>query len=166
MRRVAARVGITAMALYRHYPDRAGLLNAIADEGFEEVAGRISALRLAGDLEKRLSAVLNVYIDHTLENPKLFEVMFLKPRAGARRFPRDFKAGASPTANLAAALIEEGMKSGYFRKDDAWEITFELGALLEGLIMLYLGGRTSLSPAQFRALCHRSFRRYFHGIRS
>ncbi|HLY42321.1 MAG TPA: TetR/AcrR family transcriptional regulator [Terracidiphilus sp.] len=166
MRRVAAAVGITAMALYRHYPDRAGLLNSIADEGFEELAGRISALRLSGDLEARLTAVLDIYIDHALENPKLFELMFLKPRAGARRFPRDFKAGASPTANLASALIEQGMKSGYFRKDDPWEITFELGALLEGMIMLYLGDRTTLSAAQFRALCYRSFRRYFHGIRS
>ena len=35
MRRVAKAVGITPMALYRHYPDRAGLLNALADEGFE-----------------------------------------------------------------------------------------------------------------------------------
>jgi AcrR family transcriptional regulator len=33
MRRVAKAVGITPMALYRHYPDRAGLLNALADEG-------------------------------------------------------------------------------------------------------------------------------------
>ena len=35
MRRVAKAVGITAMAIYRHYPDRAALLNALADEGFE-----------------------------------------------------------------------------------------------------------------------------------
>jgi len=166
MRRVASAVGITAMALYRHYPDRAGLLNALADEGFDQLAARISALRLSGTLEERLGAILDVYIDHALENPKLFEVMFLKPRPGARRFPRDFKAGSSPTANLAAALVEQGMQSGYFRKDDAWEITFEMGALLEGLMMLYLGGRTTLSQAQFRALCRRSFRRYFHGIRS
>ncbi len=38
MRRVAAMVGITPMAVYRHYSDRAGLLNALADTGFEELA--------------------------------------------------------------------------------------------------------------------------------
>jgi hypothetical protein len=91
--------------------------------------------------------------------------MFLKPREGARRYPRDFKAGRSPTANLMAAVVEEGMKNGHFRKDDVWEIVFEMGALSHGLIMLYLGGRMAVPPARFRAFYRRSFRRYIHGIR-
>ena len=37
-RRVAAAVGITAMALYRHYDNRDGLLNALADAGFADLA--------------------------------------------------------------------------------------------------------------------------------
>jgi hypothetical protein len=49
--------------------------------------------------------------------------------------------------------------------DDPWEITFEIGALSHGLIMLYLGGRMSVSAAGFRALYQRSFRRYIDGIR-
>jgi hypothetical protein len=31
--------------------------------------------------------------------------------------------------------------------------------------MLYLGGRVAFTPAAFRALYRRSFRRYFDGIR-
>jgi AcrR family transcriptional regulator len=38
MRRVATAVGITPMALYRHFADRDGLLNALADAGFEKLA--------------------------------------------------------------------------------------------------------------------------------
>ncbi len=37
MRRIAKAVGITPMAVYRHYRDRASLLNALADEGFAEL---------------------------------------------------------------------------------------------------------------------------------
>lgn len=166
MRRVAKAVGITAMAVYRHYPDREGLLNALADEGFDSLAVTLAAVRLSGDIEKRLMQILDIYIDHALQNPRLFELMFLKPRPGARRFPRDFKAGASPTANLAFQLFREGMQTGHFRKDDPWAITFETGAMLQGLVMLYLGGRMDLSPVRFRAFCRRSFRRYFHGIRN
>jgi hypothetical protein len=92
--------------------------------------------------------------------------MFLTRRAGARTYPRDFKARESPTANLIAEAIEDGIKSGSFRKLDAWEITFEMGALLQGLVMLYLGGRMEMDTEEFRAFCRRSFRRYFHGIRS
>jgi AcrR family transcriptional regulator len=166
MRRVAQAVGITAMALYRHYADRAALLNALANEGFDELATQLSAARLSGDIEKRLTKILDLYLDHALQNPRLFELMFLRQREGARQYPRDFKAGRSPTANLMAKLIQEGMDSGYFRRDDPWEIVFEMGALLQGLIMLYLGGRMAMSPARFCAFCHKSFWRYIHGIRN
>jgi len=160
MRRVANAVGITPMAVYRHYPDRAGLLNALADAGFEELSTRLAAARFSGDLRKRLTKVLDIYLEHALQNPRLFELMFLQFREGARQYPHDFKAGRSPTANLTAELIQEGVESGYFRKDDSWEIAFEMGALLQGLIMLYLGGRMGISSARFRALCHRSLGRY------
>jgi Transcriptional regulator len=166
MRRVANAVGITPMAVYRHYPNRAGLLNALADAGFDELAARLAEVRGAGDIEKRLAKILNIYLEHALQNPRLFELMFLTQREGARRYPQDFKAGRSPTANPMIELIQEGMKIGYFREDEAWEIVFEMGALLQGLVMLYLGGRMAVSPARFRAFCHRSFWRYIHGIRN
>jgi AcrR family transcriptional regulator len=166
MRRVAEAVGITAMAIYRHYPDRAALLSALADEGFQELAAALKARRYTGDVEARLAKMAEVYLEHALENPRLFELMFLQPRQGARRYPRDFKAGRSPTGNLMADVVAEGMRSGELRQDDRWEIVFEMGAMSHGLIMLFLGGRIDATPARFRALYRRSFRRYIHGIRS
>jgi AcrR family transcriptional regulator len=165
MRRVAAAVGVTPMAIYRHYPGRASLLNALADEGFEELAARLSVQEIAGGVEERLTKMMEVYLEHALQKPRLFELMFLKPREGARRYPRDFKAGRSPTANLLAEVVQSGMDRGYFRKGDAWEIVFEMGALSHGLILLYLGGRMAVPPARFRAFYQRSFRRLIHGIR-
>jgi AcrR family transcriptional regulator len=166
MRRVATAVGITPMALYRHYPNRNGLLNALADAGFVELSGRLGRLRLTGGPGRQLMKILDVFLDHALEKPRLFELMFLTKREGARRFPEDFKAGKSATANVSAEVLARGMETGHFVKDDVWEIVFETGALLQGLVMLYLGGRMSMSPAQFRAFCHRSFGRYINGIRS
>jgi AcrR family transcriptional regulator len=164
MRRVAEAVGITAMAVYRHYPNRAGLLNALADEGFAELTVRLESLRPSGDMTKRLERVMDVFMDHALERPRLFELMFLKPREGARRFPEDFRAGRSPTANPSAKILREGMEAGVLREDDVWEVVFEMGALLQGLIMLYLGGRMSMPEKEFRKFCRRSFERYMHGI--
>jgi hypothetical protein len=89
----------------------------------------------------------------------------LKRRKAARSYPQDFRASHSPTTNPIVELIQEGLKSGYFRKDDAWEIVFEMSALSHGLIMLYLGGRMGVPPTRFRALYRRSFRRYIRGIR-
>jgi len=165
MRRVATAVGITAMAVYRHYPDRDGLLNALADEGFVGLAVRLAEARVAGSLEERMWKLLDANLDFAMERPRLFELMFLRPRQGARQFPRDFAAGKSPTANHFAELVGEGMRDGVFREEDVWEIVFETGALLQGLVMLYLGGRVSGTEKEFRELCHRALGRYMNGIR-
>src|SRR5271157_4845002 len=164
MRRVAKAVGVTPMAIYRHYPDRASLLNALADEGFEELTAFLAGKKFSGSIEGKLTKMVEIYLEHALQNPRLFELMFLQPREGARRYPRDFKAGRSPTANLMAKAVQEGIESGHLREDDTWEIVFEMGALSHGLIMLYLGGRMEMSRSDFRALYRRSFRRYIHGL--
>jgi AcrR family transcriptional regulator len=166
MRRVATAVGITPMALYRHYPNRDGLLNTVADSGFVELAAKLADLRLTGRIDRQLLKILDVFLDHAFDNPRLFELMFLTKREGARQYPEDFRMRRSPTANASADVIARAMETGYFRKDDVWEIVFETGALMQGLIMLYLGGRMAMSPSEFRAFCHRSFGRYFNGIRN
>lgn len=165
MRRVAAAVGVTAMAVYRHYPDRKGLLNALADEGFRDLTERLAAVRQTGSVDERLTRVLDVNLMFGLENPRLFELMFLVPREGARQYPRDFAAGKSPTANVMAEVVREAIATGYFCETDVWVVVFETGALWQGLMMLYLGGRVSMSAARFRAYCHEAMRRYMDGIR-
>lgn len=166
MRKVAGAVGITPMALYRHYPNRDGLLNTLADTGFVELAAKLTGLRLTGSPERQLLKILDVFVDHAFDSPRLFELMFLTKREGARRYPDDFRMRRSPTATVSADVIARAMESGHFRKDDVWEIVFETGALLQGLVMLYLGGRMAMSPAEFRAFVHRSFGRYWNGIRA
>lgn len=165
MRRVAKAVGITPMALYRHFADRDGLLNALADAGFAELTARLADTAMPIDAEQRLTRILDVNLDFALQKPRLFELMFLQRRAGARQFPQDFRAQRSPTARYAVEALEAGMAQGIYRQDDVWEIVFESGAMLQGLVMLYVGGRIDTSAEEFRALCHRALRRYLYGIR-
>jgi AcrR family transcriptional regulator len=166
MRRIAAAVGITAMAVYRHYADRDALLNALAETGFAELAGRLAHVKLKGDLLARMHKILDANLDFALQAPRLFELMFLRPRRGARQFPQDFTAGKSPTANVFAELMQEGIRGGLFQHVDVYEVAFESGALLQGLVMLYLGERMAVSPAEFRRICHRALERYINGLRA
>jgi len=166
MRPVAERVGITPMAIYRHYADRESLLNAIANEGFRELAERVVALRLTGDVERRLLQIGDVFLESAIKSPHLYHLMFLAPREGARQYPKDFTAGRSPTFNPSVRVLEEAMRAGELRADDPVEIAFELSAISHGLIVLYLGGRVGLSEKKFRELYRRSFRRYLDGLRA
>jgi AcrR family transcriptional regulator len=165
MRPVAERVGITPMAIYRHYTDRASLLNAVADQGFQELAARVLALQLKGGVLHRLTQVGDVFLDAALQFPNLYQLMFLLPREGARVYPKDFKARRSPTFNPTITILEQAMSAGELRPDDPIEVAFELSALSHGLIVLYLGGRVAQSETEFRSLYQRSFRRYVDGLR-
>jgi AcrR family transcriptional regulator len=153
------------MAIYRHYPDHRALLNALADQGFAEMSQALLARVAPGPVLERMDEVIEVHLDFGLAHPHLFELMFLASRSGARQFPRDFAAGLSPTANQFADMLRKGVEEGLFRPgEDIWEITFETGALIQGLLILFLGGRIDLAPEDFRALVRRSLRRYIHGI--
>ena len=165
MRPVAEKCGITPMAIYRHFADRASLLNAVANAGFQDLATRLQSVHLKGDVEHRLLQVGEVFLDAALDSPNLYELMFLVPREGARVYPRDFKARRSPTFNPTVTILEDAMRAGELRTDDAVEIAFELSALSHGLIVLYLGGRVDQTEKQFRKLYQRCFRRYLHGLR-
>jgi AcrR family transcriptional regulator len=165
MRPVAERVGITPMAIYRHFADHNALLNAVANQAFQELAARVLTLKLRGSLASRLNQVADVFLDTALRTPHLYQLMFLVPREGARVYPRDFKARRSPTFNPTVQLLEDAMRTGELRRDDPVEIAFELSALSHGLIVLYLGGRVAQNKKQFRALHQRSFQRYLHGLR-
>src|SRR5215468_8450810 len=76
MRQVADRVGITPMAIYRHYTDRASLVNAIADDGFRELVARMQAIPLQGSVEARLRQMGDIYVEFALQFPNLYDLMF------------------------------------------------------------------------------------------
>lgn len=161
LRRVAAAVGISAMAVYRHFDDRAALLAALADEGFAELAAQLERIPAAGTAARRFEKLVDAFLDQALANPRMFELMFLRPRAGARVYPRDWRAGRSPTANVWARLLRDAMSAGELPLEDPWALVFTAGAMLEGLLMLYIGGRIGLTAPRFRRLCHESLRKYY-----
>lgn len=164
MRRVASAVGITPMAIYHHFPNREALLNYITDAEFSKLLEYVLAHPPRGDSESRLLDILEGYVDYALARPRIFDYVFSRPRPGARRFPKDFRARRSPTLNQVADVVATAMEQGDLRKDDVWEIAFALWAHVHGYVMLYRAGRIGLSEKCFRELIHRSLRRFIHGL--
>lgn len=166
MRRIAQMVGITPMAIYRHFPDRQALLTFVTDREFAKLADHMRAAPPDATPESRLLQVMDYYIDYAFAHPKVFDYVFSQPRQDARRFPDDFRAGRSPTMNKVAEAVTEAMAAGVIRQDDVWEVAMDLWAFAHGYIALYHAGRFALSETEFRVLFTRSFRRFIHGLKS
>jgi len=166
MRRVADAVGITPMAIYRHFPNREALLKRLSDDSFNAVAHEWKRRATGSDPLKRLMALSEPYLDYALAHPHLFDHAFSVRRDDARKFPEDFRAGQSPTLNIVIDAIKDGMAKGVLKKDDPYDVAMAVWAQQHGLVVLYRAGRFSFDEAQFRAFYRKSLRRLIDGIRS
>jgi AcrR family transcriptional regulator len=164
MRRVAKEVGVTAMAIYYHFPDREALLRAVVNSEFEKLVEYFSTLKGNPTFEKSMIHIMDGYIDYALAHPRIFDYVFSAARPSARRYPEDFRARRSPTLNLLFNIVSSWIKLGKLKRDDIWEITMSLWAHAHGYLTLWRGGRFHLSEEEFRKLVHRSLRRFLHGL--
>ena len=165
MRRVADAVGLTPMAIYRHFPNREALLKRISDDSFDEIARHWIARNRGGDPIARVIGLQRIYLDYALSHPHLFDHAFSARRADARRYPEDFRAGRSPTLTVAAEAVADAMQAGVLRSDDAWDVAITLWAHTHGLVALYRAGRFSYDEAQFRSFYEASLQRLLDGLK-
>lgn len=166
MRRIADAVGLTPMAIYRHFPNREALLKRISDDSFDEIARHWLARNQGGDALSRVIALQRIYLDYALAHPHLFDHAFSARRADARKFPDDFRAGLSPTFGVAAEAVVEAMHAGQLRKDDEWDVAMTLWAHTHGLVALYRAGRFSYGEAEFRRFYEASLHRLLDGLKA
>jgi AcrR family transcriptional regulator len=165
MRRVAAAAGITTMATYRHFANRETLLRTVADTAFAELGGQWGKRGMGEGFARRIEGLLDDFLDFALGRPNLYHFLITDRRDGVRRFPEDFRAGGSPAFSPVVAAVEQGMREGALRSDDALEVTLAITMPAMGLVQLYLGGRMTLSEHDFRALCRRTVGRVVDGLR-
>jgi AcrR family transcriptional regulator len=148
MRRIAAEVAITPMAIYRHYADKEALIDALMLDGFVAWEARVAAIRQA-DPRRWLEAVGDAFLDFALAEPRRYEAAFLLPARKARRFPDDFQAGRSPAISMAYERIDAARKMGAFDATPTAEIALSLAAMGQGLVSMYQAGRFT-GENQFR----------------
>lgn len=143
LRAVARAAGVSAMAPYRHFADKAALLGAVKQEGFRRLreAVRLSEAGTPTAGEALIAQGL-AYLAFAQAHPALFRLMFASPLASPA--PMD---GAADTAYGAlvrrmSLLLPEMVEVG---TTAAWSI-------VHGLTTLTLDGRLPPDPGHARAV--------------
>lgn len=152
LRDVASRVGLTPMAVYRHFADRQDLIDAVVDHATRIWRQRVAAIEPAAPTDWLLS-IGQAFLDFALECPRLWEAAFLTRSKAALRFPDDFRNGGSSAVSLQLALVEAiAPESGEPGKPSGMDMVIILVSLAHGLVALYRSGRFSTDEAGFRDL--------------
>lgn len=134
LRQIARDVGVSATAVYRHFPDKRALLVALAGAGIEKLGeAQRAAAESAGGGPGAFGATGRAYVRFALAHPALFRLIFthLPP-------PGDTVFGES----LAARLLQD--KAAAATGGDPAEtrrLMVQAWAVVHGLAMLMLDGQ-------------------------
>ncbi|MDO7843887.1 TetR/AcrR family transcriptional regulator [Sphingomonas immobilis] len=130
LREVARAAGVSAMAPYRHFADRAALLSAVADHGFTLLHQHLAAADASGEGGAAVIAQGRAYVDFALANPALFRLMF----SGEKR-------GSIPTGETAYDVLSRRVIA--IAPHASAPATLACWGLVHGLATLALDGRVA-----------------------
>lgn len=85
LRELAVAAGVSPAAPYRHFADRAAVLEAVAASGYDILSERYAAAMAAGGTPKaRMHRAMQSFLDFSRERPHLFLLMYGAPLDGGR----------------------------------------------------------------------------------
>lgn len=132
LRQIARDVGVSATAVYRHFPDKRALLSAMADAGIEQLAQEQQRAAQAAGEATAFAATGRAYVRFALAHPALFRLIF------AYTCPR----GETVFGNsLAARMLQEFSTRYTASEDEARLLVIQAWSVVHGLAMLMLDGQ-------------------------
>ena len=141
LREVARQVGVSATAVYRHFPDKEALLQALCEAGDAILeAGQREAMAAAGGGQAGFDATGLAYVRFALAHPFLFRLMMKEGRRSTEG-AGDGGAFGALQAHVAALLpTDASADQQRLRAIQAW-------SLVHGVAMLVLDGRLPADEA-------------------
>lgn len=133
LRQIARDVGVSATAVYRHFPDKRALLVALAGAGIDKLGeAQAKAAGSASDTSA-FSATGRAYVRFALAHPALFRLIFTHlPPAGETVF------GESLAARL---LHDKAAATTGGNAEETRRLMVQAWAVVHGLAMLMLDGQ-------------------------
>ena len=147
LREVARQVGVSHAAVYRHFADKAAMLEAIAVEGYHQLAERLRhviARVPRAQVEKRLLLIGASYVMFAVEQEPRFRVM-TRPRLEELRSP-ELDAAIDAALGVLIGVAQEGVEAGLLRKAPPVEHAVRVYVFAYGYASLFLLGRLRVRP--------------------
>ena len=144
LRELARRVGVSATAVYRHFPDKQALNRALAREGSKLLGdAQQEAADTASDLSTKFALTGRTYVRFALAHPVLFRLMFTQGEP-----VESAEEGPDPAREL---LTDITCKLSATR-EEADRLALQAWSIAHGIAMLMLDGRIPADDAMIDRL--------------
>jgi len=141
MRGLANRVGVSRGAPYRHFADKASLLTAVAEDGFNRLKGKMAEAVKGNDPLLDFYQIGTAYIHFAIENPTHYRLMF-GPEGFQRTEEGTLTAVADETYMLMQDTIELCQQNGTIKPEDPCLLGYATWAMVHGTATLLIDRQT------------------------
>lgn len=154
--RAIARVsGLTQPAIYRHFAGKDELVGEVLARIRDMVLERMEEASAIGDSRERLLATLGVFRDFAIEEPRLYDALFLQTGDRAPAPPPPDPGRGGSIFGILVARVTECARDGVITGSGPVATALSLAAHTQGLVLLYRQGRFA-SSERFREFYDRS----------
>jgi len=137
IRKLAAEVGVSTMAVYTHFGGKDELLRAVVLEGFDRLAAHLSAVDETDDPVRDLCLMGSAYRRNALDNPHLYTAMFGRPMS-QQTLTDDDRAGTVGTFDTLLRTCQRCLDTGVVDAPDAGTMANQFWAAAHGVVTLEL----------------------------
>lgn len=148
LRALARDLGVSATALYRHFPNKDALLDALALEGLNRLGWhQAAAARAAGGGRAGFAEVGVTYVDWAVKHPALLRLIYT--RVGKVDLDVEDSSAMGEAFNQLRSGIAASMPAN-LAPAERTVATLHAWSLVHGLAMLILDGQIDYDPETIR----------------
>lgn len=148
IRRIAEEIEYSPRTIYLYFQDKDDILHALHTEGFDELYRRQLATLDVQDPLERLRRHAEVYIRFALDNPELYDLMFIMRGPAKKIKQRDEWDVGKRAYRFLVSQVKECMDNGLLPWGDPRKTSFALWSLTHGMVALTIRERYLLLPTE------------------
>ncbi len=165
MRKLAARLGVTAPALYRHYESKEMVLVDVVGEAFKVFAEYLYRALEGRTATERFSMTGRSYLAFALDHPQYYALLHAAHGSmGRQGLPHEETDHACGVGQFMVDRVREGMESGILKPGSPETVARTIWAHAHGLVSIYHRGLLRMEEPEFRQLFLESSWRLMEGL--
>ena len=165
LREIAGAAGVSPMAIYRHFDDKAALQLALLENAFGLFEEYLKKASRRGTPLTRLRSLAASFFDFAMEREPHFRWLFLSDSRPADSSSRKRVIELSrPTFSILREAVDLCQEDGHFKKRDPHELTVDMLAFCIGWASLIISRNFDYESSRAKVEARRGFDRYLEQL--
>ena len=145
IRNIAEAIEYSPATIYLYYKDKNELLFALHQEAFLKMMAELGQVVVVKEPFERLTEMGRKYIKYALENPEMYDLMFMMTAPMETLDCRDevWEDGLKSFC-LLKTVVAQCSAAGYFKNQDVETTSLTIWAYMHGLVTIYLKNRLNM----------------------